>query len=216
MEIQAFRKGSVVGFLHGPESPIKGGIVLTHGAGGDCSSRLLVELATCFAALGFYTLRCDLPFRQKRRFGPPFPAQALADREGIRSALFEMRSLVPEHVYLGGHSYGGRQASIVAAEGPTLADALLLLSYPLHPPRKPDELRTAHFGRLETPVFFAHGARDPFGSPEEMNRALESIRSPHKLLTFEGAGHDLRKGDPEVVRQIVANFNEFVVAPAEA
>lgn len=105
-----------------------------------------------------------------------------------------LRGLAPGHVYLGGHSYGGRQASILASEDPELAAALLLLSYPLHPPRRPGDLRTAHFPTLRTPALFIHGTNDPFGAPDEMRLALALIPARHELVLLEGAGHDLAKG----------------------
>ncbi|HTR66165.1 MAG TPA: alpha/beta family hydrolase, partial [Terriglobales bacterium] len=92
---------------------------------------------------------------------------------------------------LGGHSYGGRQATMLCAEAPELADGLLLLSYPLHPPRKPEQLRTQHFPALRTPALFVHGTRDPFGSIEEMQSALKLVPGRTVLVRVEGAGHDL-------------------------
>jgi len=80
---------------------------------------------------------------------------------------------------------------MLAAEEPDLAAGLLLLSYPLHPPKRPAEMRTAHFAQLSTPALFIHGTRDPFGSVEEMRAALQLIAGPHELVTIEGAGHDL-------------------------
>jgi uncharacterized protein len=69
-----------------------------------------------------------------------------------------------------------------------------LLSYPLHPPGKPEALRTAHFPKLRTQAALVHGSKDPFGSIEEMEAALTKIAAPHKLIVIEGAGHDLRRG----------------------
>jgi uncharacterized protein len=80
---------------------------------------------------------------------------------------------------------------MLAAEQPDLAAGLLLLSYPLHPPRRPADLRTAHFPKLTTPALFIHGARDPFGSIDEMRAALALIAGPHEIVAIEGAGHDL-------------------------
>jgi hypothetical protein len=79
----------------------------------------------------------------------------------------------------------------LAAETPAIANALLLLSYPLHPPRKPEQLRTQHFPRLQTPTLFIHGTRDPFGSIEEMTVALTAIPARHQLVAIEKAGHEL-------------------------
>jgi len=102
-----------------------------------------------------------------------------------------MRQKVLGRVFLGGHSYGGRQASMLAASDATLVDALLLLSYPLHPPNRPSELRTAHFPTLHTPALFVHGARDAFGTNEELAAALKLIPARTELLTIENSGHEL-------------------------
>jgi len=102
-----------------------------------------------------------------------------------------LRRIVPGKIFLGGHSYGGRQSTMLCAEDPDLIAGLLLLSYPLHPPRKPDQLRTQHLPNLRVPSLFVHGTRDPFGTIEEIENALELIPAKKKLLTVEGAGHDL-------------------------
>ncbi len=184
----------VRGYLHEPAHPNGSGLVITHGAGSNSDTALLKAVAGAFAEAGVTVLRCDLPFRQQRPKGPPFPAQAGRDREGLRRAVEAMREMVPGRVFLGGHSYGGRQASMLAAEEPGLADALLLLSYPLHPPRKPQDLRTGHFGALNTPALFVHGTRDSFGSIEELRAALESIPARTDLAVVDGAGHSLLAG----------------------
>jgi predicted alpha/beta-hydrolase family hydrolase len=182
---------AVRGFLHQPDVPDGRGLVLTHGAGSNAGAPLLVAVAEALAAAGIAVLRSDLPFRQARPHGPPFPAAAAQDRAGLRRAVLVLRDRVPGRVFLGGHSYGGRQATMLAAEEPGLAAGLLLLSYPLHPPKRPADLRTAHFAQLSTPALFIHGTRDPFGSVEEMQAALELIAGPHELVAIEGAGHDL-------------------------
>jgi len=182
---------AVRGFLHSPGNPNGDALILTHGAGSNCNAPLLVALAEAFAAQGFTVLRCDLPFRQERRTGPPFPGNAERDRAGLRKAVVAIRRLVPGRIFLGGHSYGGRQATMLCAAEPDLVAGLLLLSYPLHPPRKPEQLRTQHLPDLRTPSLFVHGTRDPFGSVGEMESALELIPAHKELLKVEGAGHDL-------------------------
>jgi len=187
------RAPAVRGFWDDPAGEQKGALVLTHGAGSNASAPLLAAVAAAFLEMGFAVLRCDLPFRQVRPHGPPFPAMAAQDRAGIANAVACVRDRGWRgRLLLGGHSYGGRQATMLAAEKPDLADALLLLSYPLHPPRKPDQLRTAHFSNLRTPALFVHGARDPFGSPAEMRRAIAMIPARTELVEIEGAGHDLK------------------------
>jgi len=188
----------VRGFLHRPAIPRGDALVLTHGAGSNCQAGILIAVADAFAEAGFAALRCDLPFRQQRPHGPPSPGGSGRDREGLQNAVQALRGLDPsgsfKRVFLGGHSYGGRQATILAAADPGLVEGLLLLSYPLHPPRKPAELRTAHFLKLRTRALFVHGSRDPFGTLEEMKSAVSLISAATSLLPIEGAGHDLNFG----------------------
>jgi predicted alpha/beta-hydrolase family hydrolase len=188
-----FEKHSVRGFLHRPEAAARG-LVLTHGAGGNYTAPLLVAAATVFSAAGICVLRCDLPFRQRRPTGPPSPSSAAADRAGLHEAVAAMRDLVSGPVYLGGQSYGGRQATMLAAEQSDIAEGLLLFSYPLHPPGKPERLRTEHFPRLKVPTLFVHGTADPFGSGAELQAAAALIPARTRVITIAGAGHDLRRG----------------------
>lgn len=190
-----FEKPGIRGLLHRPESGANGGgLVLTHGAGGNAASPLLAAAADAFAAAGFTVLRVDLPFRQKRPRGPPSPAAAAADRAGLQGAVEAMRERVSGRVVLGGVSYGGRQAAILAADEPRIAAALLLFSYPLHPPGRPEHLRTEHFPRVRLPALFVQGTRDPFGAPEELRGAVAAIPAPTRIIAIEGAGHDLKRG----------------------
>jgi predicted alpha/beta-hydrolase family hydrolase len=202
---------AVRGFLHEPAQASGDGLVLTHGAGANCQSKLLIALADAFSNAGYLVLRCDLPFRQSRPHGPPFPAMAARDREGLRRAVDMLRSKTSGRIFLGGHSYGGRHGSMLAAEQPQLANGLLLLSYPLHPPRKPAELRTAHFPQLKTPSLFVHGGRDPFGSHDEMKAALSLIPAQTMLLEIESAGHELlgKKAQEDLPARIVEAFQNF-------
>jgi len=209
----------VRGFLHRPSSPSGDGLVLTHGAGGNAKMALLVALAEAFAGAGFTVLRCDLPFRQVRPFGPPRPGDAARDRAGLANAIAVMRKLVTGRVYIGGQSYGGRQASMLLAqheekqvprlgsrfasestsvarndsseERDTVVDGLLLLSYPLHPPAHPEKPRTQHLPGLRVPTLFVQGTKDPFGTVDEIEAARKLIPAKTDLLRVDGAGHDL-------------------------
>ncbi len=192
--VSEFSAADVRGIVHRPGTASRDGLVLAHGAGGDCRAPLLVAMAEAFCAAGLTVLRIDLPFRQRRPRGPPSPHSAAEDRAGLRRAVAALRAIAPGRICLGGHSYGGRQATMLAAEEPPLAAALLLLSYPLHPPNKPATLRTKHFPQLQTPCVFVHGTRDPFGTIEEMRGAMALIAAPATLIPVEGAGHDLQRG----------------------
>jgi predicted alpha/beta-hydrolase family hydrolase len=213
----------VRGYLHLPDPSNNDGLVLSHGAGSNANAPLLVALAETFSARGFTVLRCDLPYRQTRSFGPPGPGDAARDRSGLQNALAAMRKMVPGRLFLGGYSYGGRQSSMLCAElskqtseepaNLVSVSALLLLSYPLHPPRKPEQQRTQHLPDLRTPTLFVHGTRDPFGSIAEMERALKMIPAKTKLLPVEGAGHDLgfkgKATQKELPRRILSELTAF-------
>lgn len=204
---------AIRGFLHTPQKPTGKVLILTHGAGSNCAAPLLVALAETFCGHGYTVLRCDLPYRQQRPTGPPFHGQAERDRSGLRNAVAAMRKQASEKMFLGGHSYGGRQSTILCATEPELVSALLLLSYPLHPPRKPEQLRVEHLPNLRTPSLFVHGTRDPFGSIEEMKKALKLIPAKNELIEVEGAGHDLGfKGKaqaPNLPARVFSRFHEM-------
>lgn len=220
---------SVRGFLHRPDAPTGDCLILTHGAGSNCRTPLLVALADAFCASGLTVLRCDLAFRQSRPTGPPPRGSAKRDQAGLGAAVSAMRrelgapglvtgvpgdrssSLRCEgRTFLGGHSYGGRQASILAASDPTLVAALLLLSFPLHPPDRPTQLRSGHFPDLKTPALFIHGARDGFATRAEIEAALQLIPARTQLLSVPSAGHELlsvrnrRDFPPQVVGAFLA------------
>ena len=204
-----FERELIRGWLHEPsaESNATGdGLAITHGAGSNCEAALIVAIAEAFADAGWWVLRFDLPYRQDRPHGPPFPAQAARDREGIRRAAEALREIAGR-IILAGSSYGGRQATMLAAENLQIADGLLLLSYPLHPPGKPQNLRTAHFSKIETPAMFVHGTRDSFGSIEEMGAAIEAIPARHELVSVDKAPHGL---PPKIAAWLPARFAGFL------
>ncbi len=205
----------VRGFLHRGSSA--DALVLTHGAGGNCNAPLLVALADLFCANGLTVLRCDLPYRQARPRGAPSPATAARDQAGLRRAVELMRGIVTGRVFLGGVSYGGRQASMLAAGTSGLTEALLLLSYPLHPPGRPNQLRTAHFAQLRTPALFVSGTKDAFGSIGELQSALALIPAQTQLLTVKDAGHSLltTHNRGELPARIVETFTSFVAAQTQ-
>ena len=229
----------VRGYLHAPAAANGSGLVLTHGAGSNAQTPLLVAVAEAFSAAGFTVLRCDLPYRQIRSFGPPGPSDAARDRAGLRNAVAALTKGLgvkelgapgladfarpgdsgpidpsPRKIYLGGHSYGGRQASMLCAEQPDLVAGLLLMSYPLHPPRKPEQQRTQHLPDLRTPTLFVHGTRDPFASTAELEQALKMIPAKTTLLSIEGAGHDLgfkgKAKQEELPKKILSEFTQLL------
>lgn len=201
----------VRGYLHRSEKSTSG-LILTHGAGSNAQAPLLVALSEALCAAGVTVLRVDLPYRQVRPHGPPGPGDAIRDREGLKNAVATVRKLVPGRTFLGGHSYGGRQATMLCAAEPELVNGLLLLSYPLHPPRKPEQLRVQHLPSLRNPCLFVCGTKDPFGSIGEIQQALKLIPAETRLLAVEGAGHDLdfkKQAGASLPAEVVTAFEEF-------
>ncbi len=209
---KVFERELVRGYLHEPEGSSDAGpraaMALFHGAGSNCQAPLLKAVAEAFASAGWLVLRGDLPYRQERSSGPP-RGNGSKDRDGIRRAAEELRKLAPGvPLCLAGHSYGGRQCSMVATEHPAAARALLLLSYPLHPPGEAEKPRTAHFPDLRTPGLFVHGTRDPFGSIAELEEALRLIPARTRLIAVQGAPHGV---PPSIAPSLPAALSEVMV-----
>ncbi len=180
----------IAGVAHEPDGRPAGVVVLTHGAGGNRESPLLQRLCDEWARRGWLAVRYNLPYRRRRAKGPP-SGSAAADRAGIMEAIAVCRDLADGPLIAGGHSYGGRQTSMVVAEGGQPMDVLTLFSYPLHPPGKPERLRTEHLPDIATPTVFTHGTSDPFGTPEELRAAAALIPAPTEIVEITGARHDL-------------------------
>ena len=174
--------------IHDPDDDVRATLILAHGAGGNRDQAMLTALGAELAPRGVRTVRIDLPFRRNRPKGPPSPAGQPADRAAFAETARILEIDGP--VLWGGHSYGGRMASMAVAEGPDRPDGLVLLSYPLHPPGRPEKARTAHLPDIAIPTVLVHGRRDPFASPEELADAAALIAGPTTIVEV-AAAHDL-------------------------
>lgn len=184
-------KDAVAADVHCPRGA-RGLVVMAHGAGSDRRATILTTLEAAFVARGLAVARIDLPYRQDRPKGPPSPSKAARDRDGVRAAVAALREIVDGPIIIGGHSYGGRQASMVAAEDRDLVDGLLLSSYPLHPPGKPERARTEHLPEIAVPTLIVHGRSDAFGTSDEFANALTLFTAPVQILEVEKADHSLK------------------------
>jgi hypothetical protein len=181
----------IAGIAHQPEGTVSGVVVLTHGAGGSRESPLLQQVCDEWARRGWLAVRYNLPYRRRRPTGPP-SGSAATDRAGVVEAITVCRDLADGPLIAGGHSYGGRQTSMVVASGEAAVDVLTLFSYPVHPPGKPERPRTEHLPEITVPTVFTHGTSDPFGTPTEVRDAAALIAAPTEVIEIEGARHDLR------------------------
>ena len=179
----------IAGIAHQPNGTPAGVVLLTHGAGGSRESPLLIAICDQWAARGWLAVRYNLPYRRRRPTGPP--SGSADDLAGIVEAVALAHSLTDRPVIAGGHSYGGRLTSMAVAQGLIDVDTLTLFSYPLHPPGKPDRLRTEHLDAITVPTVFTHGSTDPFGSITELRTAAALIPAPIEIVEIAGARHDL-------------------------
>ncbi len=177
------------------------GLILFHGAGGDRDHRLFLALEE---HLDIPVARCNFEYRQNNpgRRPPDRMPKLIASIEEQTVGLAEDWGLEQNELVLGGRSMGGRACSMAVAEGLEAA-GLLLLSYPLHPPKKPDKLRVEHFSELDLPVLLIQGASDPFGKEPEFAEHLPSIPGPVSQVWLERTGHDpVAKHDPTVLAAV--------------
>jgi len=180
---------AIAGIAHEPTGEPTGIVLLTHGAGGSRESPMLVKLCEEWAGRGWLAVRYDLPYRRRRPKGPP-SGSATADKAGVAEAVGLARTMTAGPVIAGGHSYGGRMTSMAVAEG-LAVDVLILFSYPLHPPGKPERARTEHLPLIAAPTVFTHGTSDPFGTIDELRAAAALIAAPTEVVEVTGARHDL-------------------------
>ncbi|HEX7165769.1 MAG TPA: alpha/beta family hydrolase [Acidimicrobiales bacterium] len=175
-------------------------LLLTPGASATRNQPALVAIDDAATALGFTVERIDLPKR---------PAVKLIDV--VRDAAEDLRTrdrTGPNQLFLGGRSLGGRVCSMAVADGLPAA-GLVLVSYPLHPPGKPDKPRTEHLPRLDVPCLFVSGTRDSFGTPDELEAATAAIPGPVTHVWVEGGDHGLRRKDAEVAEAVAAWLNDL-------
>jgi predicted alpha/beta-hydrolase family hydrolase len=185
---------AIAGIAHEPDDTPSGVVVLTHGAGGSRESALLQKICDEWARRGWLAVRYNLPYRRRRPKGPP-SGSAATDRAGIVEAIAVCRALADGPLLAGGHSYGGRQTSMVVADcvesAAQLVDLLTLFSYPVHPPGKPERARTEHLPDIPVPTVFTHGTSDPFGTIDEVRAAAALIPATTDIVEITGARHDL-------------------------
>ena len=179
------------------------GVLLAPGASADRNQPALVAIDEALTAAGHACRRMDFPYRKEGRRAPdrePVLLQAVVqEATGFRAD----RGLDARHVLLGGRSMGGRMCSLAVAPGLVAAGGLVLISYPLHPPGRPDRLRSEHFPKLSVPCLFVSGTKDAFASPGELEAATSAIRAPVTHVWMEGKDHGLRRTDHEVAEVVL-------------
>jgi len=180
-------------------------LLLFPGAGASRDQSTLVALERAVAS-GWTTVRADFPFRKEGRRAPDRPPKLLA---AVRAELAGLAAIGSGRVVVGGRSMGGRMCSMVAAgaDGEPRDDKIVgvvLISYPLHPPGKPDARRVDHLPAITVPCLFVHGTRDPFGSPDELRQWTSTIAGPVTHHFVEDGRHDLKGKDAEIAAAVTS------------
>ncbi|NLD76622.1 MAG: dienelactone hydrolase [Acidimicrobiales bacterium] len=178
-----------------PRKPSVGGVLLTPGAGSDREHHTLVALEDALDPLP--VARVDFPYRKEGRKAPDRAPKLIASLVADAADFAERSGVAPGRLVLGGRSMGGRMCSMAVAEGLPAA-GLVLISYPLHPPGKPEKLRTEHLPLLDLPCLFLSGDRDPFGTPDELEAATATVPGPVTHHWIPGGRHDLARSDEEI------------------
>ena len=178
------------------------GLLLTHGAGGGADHRLLVELDE---RLDLPVRRMEFPYRAEGRKAPDRAPKLIAAVVDEAARFAAELDCDPSAIVFGGRSMGGRICSMAIAEGLPAA-AVILLSYPLHPPGKPERLRIEHFPELTVPTLFVNGDRDPFGTPDELAEHTPQIAGPVEVHWLEGQRHDPKPTFDDEIVDVVRRF----------
>jgi predicted alpha/beta-hydrolase family hydrolase len=191
---------AITGARHNGAVKKKWGLVLAPGASADSTQPALVAIENAVPD-GFAVHRMDFPYRLAGKRAPDRqPVLVEAVREAV--AAFARRSRIRrDHIFVGGRSMGGRMCSLAVAEGMPAA-GLVLVSYPLHPPGKPDKLRVEHFPAIDQPCLFISGTRDAFGSPAELRKHIKALPGSTQMQWIEGGDHGLRRRDDEVAQLV--------------
>jgi hypothetical protein len=178
-------------------------VLLTPGAGAGADQAALVAVDDALQADGVAVMRMDFPYRLAGRKSPDRPAVLLqAVRDGAARLAAET-GVPPANIVVGGRSMGGRMCSMAVADGLPAA-GLVLISYPLHPPGRPEKSRTEHLPALDLPCLFVSGTRDTFGTPAELEAATKAIPGPVTHVWIEGGDHGLRRKDAAVAEAVRA------------
>ncbi len=164
------------------------GLILAHGAGSDMHNPLLSYVHECVARAGMLAVKFNFPYKERRAKVPDRPPMLEATWRALVASVREDPQYAPRRLYCGGKSMGGRIASQVVADGVACA-GLVFLGYPLHPPRRPQHLRSAHLPRISCPMLFIQGTRDALCDLGLLRDALRTVRVPARLHVIEGADH---------------------------
>lgn len=175
--------------IYRAESP-RSTLILAHGAGAPKTHPWMVRMAQAMASRGVDVVTFNFQYSEAGRRAPDKSDVLEATWLAVLEAVRARDDLPTERLFVGGKSMGGRIATQVVAKGADVS-GIVLLGYPLHPPGKPDKLRSAHLPRIRVPMLFVQGERDVFGTPEELAPIVKGLSNGTRLFVVQGGDHSL-------------------------
>lgn len=188
--ISTSEKGEVSAILMRPKGATHL-LVLGHGAGADMRSSAMQNIAEYLATRDIATFRYNFPFKEYGHGGVDSPKVAMAT---VRAAVAEARRLEPNLTLLaGGHSFGGRMTTTAQSESP-LDDVvgLVLCSFPLHAPNRPDNSRAEHLKAIRIPMLFLTGTRDALNDLALFRPVIKKLGKRATLHLIDTADHSYK------------------------
>jgi predicted alpha/beta-hydrolase family hydrolase len=194
IEIRSGDGESVSALVYAAKANKRAGItmLLAHGAGANQMSEFMVGFAEGLSARGIDAVTFNFLYTEQGRRAPDRNDKLEACYRAAISAIQKDKTLGSTPLVIGGKSLGGRIASQVAASGTGDVAGLVFLGYPLHPPGKPERLRSEHLSLIRAPMLFIQGSRDPFGTPDELRPIIKSLKAPAVIHAVEGGDHSLK------------------------
>ena len=190
-------------------------LIIAHGAGNDMNSEFINFLHQTIAAQGVMTVKFNFPYKEQGRKAPDRPLVLETTWQAVIDTVLEKTRCGPGHIYLSGKSMGGRYASMIAAQRPGFG-GLILYGYPLHPPGKPDKLRTEHLPQIKCPMLFFQGTRDSLCKLEKLQAVLTSFQPAPVLHIIEGGDHSfkvlkkLNRTEQEVLEEVASQTVQWI------
>jgi predicted alpha/beta-hydrolase family hydrolase len=204
VELTPVERVTALGYPSTAREPTGITLVLGHGAGASQTSDFMVNLATGMAARGVDSVTFNFGYMQAGRRVPDPNQKLEACYQAVIETVRNHESFGRNALVIGGKSMGGRIASQVAAGDTPGLSGLVLFGYPLHPPGRPEKLRTQHLSRVKTPTLFVQGSRDAFGTPDELRPFLAGLKPRVTLFVVDGGDHSFKvlKGSGLAQREV--------------
>lgn len=210
-------KGDISAVIHVPDGfPSQGGnsVIIAHGANNDMNNPFIVSIADGLAHAGYLAMRFNFLYRERGKVSPDSPANLFLAWESAYRFLISQSGFSPSGVVAAGKSMGGRVASQLVSEGRVSPDALIFFGYPLHAPGRHDRLKDSHLYKIEKPMMFISGSKDPLCKLELLEKVLERISPAPSLNVIQGGDHSFRvpKSDSRSHDEI---YSEIIKIAAE-